>query len=134
MEEITSNDGKAIAYIFRKNFTEDGGIHFVPQEHFPLQLGVNVYKAGTSIKAHVHLDREITLTKIQEVLHIDEGNVRVNLYDESGVWFRSENLTTGDTIFLVAGGHGLEILSHTKIIEVKQGPYEGKLVDKKVIE
>jgi hypothetical protein len=40
-------------------------------------------------------------------------------------------MNMGDTILLIAGGHGFDILEDSKIIEVKQGPYEGAEQDKK---
>lgn len=51
-----------------------------------------------------------------------------------GKKIRAVELLTGDTIFLVDGGHGFEMLEDTKIIEVKQGPYLGKDEDKRMIE
>ena len=132
MEEIKSDDGKIIAIVVRKEFSKDG-INFVSKEDFPLQLGINSYKNGSKIKPHFHIEKEITINKIQEVIHIESGRTIVNLYDLNGKEIKSVELSTGDTIFLVDGGHGFEILEDTKIIEVKQGPYFGKDKDKRMI-
>ena len=40
----------------------------------------------------------------------------------------------GDTIILLAGGHGFNILEDTKMIEVKQGPYLSQAEDKVLLE
>jgi len=133
MEEIKSNDGKIIAIVVNKDFKKNG-INFVSKKEFPLQLGVNSYKKEYKIKPHFHIGEKIIINKIQEIVHIENGKVIVNLYDLSGKKFKSIVLSMGDTIFFIDGGHGFEILEDTKIIEVKQGPYFGKDKDKRIIE
>ena len=39
-------------------------------------------------------------------------------------------LNSGDTVLLLTGGHGFNLLEDSKIIEVKQGPYGGVDEDK----
>jgi hypothetical protein len=133
MEEIKSDDGKIIAIVVKRDFEKDG-VNFISKEDFPLQLGISSYKKGNTIKAHFHIEKEIRINKIQEVVHIKSGRTRVNLYDLNGKKFKSVELSEGDTIFFVDGGHGFEMLEDTKIIEVKQGPYFGKDKDKRMIE
>ena len=40
----------------------------------------------------------------------------------------------GDTIILLADGHGFNILEDTKMIEVKQGPYLSQAEDNEMLE
>ena len=133
MEEIKSDDGKIIAIVVRRDFKKDG-VNFVSKEDFPLQLGISSYKKNNRIKAHFHIEREIKVNKVQEVVHIESGRTIVNLHDLNGKEFKSIELSTGDTIFFVDGGHGFEMLEDTKIVEIKQGPYFGKDKDKRGIE
>ena len=133
MEEIKSDDGKIIAIVVKREFEKDG-VNFVSKEDYPLQLGISSYKQGATIKAHFHIEKEIMVNKIQEVVHIESGRTVVNLYDLNGKKFKSVELSDNDTIFFVDGGHGFEMLEDTKIIEVKQGPYFGKDSDKRMIE
>jgi len=133
MEEIKSDDGKIIAIVVKREFEKDG-VNFVSKQDFPLQLGISSYKKGATIKAHFHIEKEIRINKIQEVVHIKRGRTMVNLYGLDGKKFKSVELSEGDTIFFVDGGHGFEMLEDTKIIEVKQGPYFGKDKDKRMIE
>jgi hypothetical protein len=133
MEEIKSDDGKVIAIVIKRDFKKDG-VNFVSKEDFPLQLGVSSYKKGEEIKAHFHIKKEIVINKIQEVVHVESGKTIVNLYDLNGIKFKSVELSAGDTIFFADGGHGFEVLEDTKIIEVKQGPYFGRGMDKRMIE
>lgn len=133
LEEISSDDGVVLALVIRKGFKKDG-INFVSQPTSPLQLGVNSYKKGDTIKSHVHKDIKITITKLQEMLYIKSGKAVVNLYTPNRKLFKSFDLSAGDLIFLIDGGHGLEMVEDTTIIEVKQGPYLGKNHDKILIE
>jgi hypothetical protein len=133
LEEITSACGQIIAIVIKKDFKKSG-INFISKNDFPLQLGINSYAKGSKIKPHVHLDREVRIRSLQEVVYIKNGTILVNLYDSNRLLFKSFKLSTGDLIFFVSGGHGFEILKDSTIIEVKQGPYFGKDQDKTMIE
>jgi len=133
MEEIKSGMGEVVALIIHSD-DESDGVNFLSKEDYPLQLAVSLYDKGMSVMPHIHLRQDITINNIQEVVHIDRGKARVNLYDSEGNKITSRDLSGGDTIFLISGGHGLEILEDTKVIEVKQGPYLGKDRDKQMIE
>jgi hypothetical protein len=132
IEEIRSAEGKTLAWVVRSGYSPPG-VHFVGGPEHPLQLGVNTYRKGGEVKPHLHLPREAVIREVEEVVHVDRGLVSVDLYDPSGVKARTLDLSTGDTLFFVAGGHGIRILGDTRIIEVKQGPYPGKDDDKKYL-
>jgi len=131
-EEIKHKD-KLIAIILRKNFTSEKTVFF-SSPSFSQQLGYIVYKKGGIIKAHFHreVSREIVLT--QEVLFIKKGKLIVNFYTNNKEYITSKELNAGDTIFLCGGAHGFKMLEDTEMIEVKQGPYSGKEIDKEVFE
>ena len=133
MHEINSVDGKTIAIVVKSDFSREG-VNFISKEDFPLQLGISSYKQGERIKSHFHLNKDLTIKCVQEVVHLESGHVVVDLYDLDGEKVESVELTSGDTIFFVNGGHGFLILENTKLIEVKQGPYDGKNKDKRMIE
>ena len=133
MERIESDDGQTIAIIVRKQFNKDG-INFISENHYPLQVGINTYKKTEKIKPHSHLNRELTVKTTQEVVYIKKGKAKLDLYDKNSTKFKSLTLSAGDLVFFVSGGHGFEIKEDTTIIEVKQGPYNGKSKDKVMIE
>ena len=56
---------------------------------------------------------------------IRKGRLRVDFYDEEQRYLESRILEAGDTILLITGGHGFEVLEEVEMIEVKQGPYVG---------
>ena len=132
MEEIRSGDGKALAWVVRADYSPPG-VHFVGGPEHPIQLGVNTYQAGEEVRPHIHLPRETVVREAEEVVHVDRGQVSVDLYDPSGKKVRTLGLVSGDTIFFVGGGHGLRAIGDTRIIEVKQGPYQGQAHDKKYL-
>lgn len=132
MEEICSNDGRTLAWVVRSGFSPPGA-HFIGGAEHPLQLGVNTYRSGEAVRAHIHLPRETVIREVEEVVHVDHGRVSVDLFDPSGTKERTLELSSGDTILFVAGGHGIRVMEDTRIIEVKQGPYSGKVHDKKFI-
>ncbi len=133
MEEVKSSDGKTVAIVVRKDFKKDG-INFITQDSFPLQLGVNSYKKGATIKAHIHKNKLTSIHDLQEVILVKEGKTTVKLYDSQKTLLKTLDLSAGDLIFLASGGHGFEILEDTTLMEVKQGPYLGKTNDKEVFE
>ncbi len=133
LEEIKSNDGLTIAIVVRKGFKKKG-INFVSNTDYPLQLGINSYQAGHVIENHLHQTREVLINNVQEVLFFKRGAAIVSLFDRSKKFVKSMELSAGDLIFFVDGGHGFQMLKDTVLIEVKQGPYFGKDLDKVIIE
>ena len=127
-EEI-EHKNKLIAIIIKSNYSSDKTVFFSPPS-FSQQLGYLRHNKGGSIKAHFHKEvrREIILT--QEVLFIKEGKVKIDLYTIEKEYITSRELAGGDIIFLCTGGHGFKILEDSEIIEVKQGPYSNREIDK----
>ncbi len=132
LEKVTSEDGSLIAIIMHAEETKEG-TNFLSEKSFPLQLAVSSYNRGTMLKPHIHLKKEVLIREIQEIVHVESGCAKVDLYDSQGKWFKCVELSCGSTIFFVAGGHGFSMLEDTKLIEVKQGPYLGKEFDKVMI-
>lgn len=114
-----------LALIVRANYIAPG-ISFVTENESVLQIGVLCWPPGHVIDSHSHNPLERSIDSTQEVLFIRSGLVRLDLYDEDQTYVCSRELATGDVVFLCGGGHGLEILEQSDIIEVKQGPYLGE--------
>lgn len=113
-----------IALIIRAEY-ERPGIQFFTPANFSQQVAAMTRPKGHKIVAHVHnlLVRQVLYT--QEVLIIRRGKVQVNLYSSTREFIEAKILNTGDVILLCGGGHSLEMLEETSMIEVKQGPYAG---------
>ena len=129
-EEI-KHKNKLIAIIIKSNYSSDKTIFFSPPS-FSQQLGYLRHNKGSNIKAHFHKEvrREIILT--QEVLFIKKGKIKIDLYTIKKEYITSRELNSGDVAFLCSGGHGFKILKDSEIIEVKQGPYSNREIDKEL--
>jgi len=133
IEEIRDREGEVIAIIVRSGYYPTG-VSFVSRPEWPLQLGVSTYVPSQVVRPHSHNRRRITVESVQEVLHIDTGRVRVDLFDRGDRPAGTAALSAGDTILFVQGGHALEAGEESRIIEVKQGPYESLASDKRMLE
>jgi len=133
LEEIKSSNGLTIAIVVKKGYKKEG-VNFVTKSEYPLQLAISSYKAGYKIKNHLHQNREITVNKVQEVVYLKSGEALVSLFGEDKQLVRTLKLSAGDLVFFANGGHGFKMSKDTVIIEVKQGPYFGKNLDKVIIE
>ena len=51
--------------------------------------------------------------------------MKIDFYNNNKDFLDSRVLSSGSVILLALGGHGLEMLEDSEIIEVKQGPYAG---------
>jgi mannose-6-phosphate isomerase-like protein (cupin superfamily) len=124
IERITNGDA-LLAIIVSHRFREPG-IHFFTTTDLSQQLAFMRHPAGKVIAPHFHnpVPREVQFT--QEVLFIKRGRLRVDFYDEDRCHLESRILEVGDTIMLVSGGHGFEVLEDVEMMEVKQGPYAGE--------
>lgn len=125
--------GRAYALVLRADATSHEKYNFLTGPESPLQLGMNFYEAGETIKAHYHLPRQLVTTQINEFILIGEGKTTLTLFDaDDQTPFVELLLETGDMVLLLAGGHGFKVHERTKIVEIKQGPYDGKSKDKVV--
>ena len=125
VESVTSDSGHVLAMIIPAG-VKSTGIHFITGDESAHQIGVLNWPGGHVIDAHIHNPLTRTIDSTQEVLFIRSGRVRMDLYDMEKNYQCSRELVSGDTVFLVAGGHGFEILEDADIVEVKQGPYLGE--------
>lgn len=125
MIERIHYEGSLLALIVPSAFKEPG-IHFVTPPDLSQQLAYISHPAGKTIEAHFHnpVPREVHYS--QEVLFIRKGRLRVDIYGADCCYVESRILEAGDTILLISGGHGFEVLEEVEMIEVKQGPYVGE--------
>jgi hypothetical protein len=131
--EIFRAGEQVLAILVRANATSSDKYNFLTQQSEPLQLGMSFYKKGEKIATHTHLPRDIHVQRVQEMIVIGEGRTRLSLYDDARAKVAETELEKGDIVLLASGGHGFDVLEDTKIVEVKQGPYDGKAKDKVAI-
>ncbi len=120
------HNGRLLSIIIKANYKKEGIEFFTPNE-FSQQLAYMNRPKGYIIAPHIHnaILREVQFTK--EVLFIKRGKLKIDFYDDDKNYLESHILETGDVILLAYGGHGIEMLEETEMIEVKQGPYAGEM-------
>jgi mannose-6-phosphate isomerase-like protein (cupin superfamily) len=123
IEKIEQN-GEMLALIVRDEFSQPG-VNFFTPHNLSQQLAYMRHPAGKRIAAHVHRPIARRVDYTQETLFIKRGRLRVDFFDDDQKYLDSRELKAGDTILLVRGGHGFEVLEDIEMIEVKQGPYAG---------
>ncbi len=123
--EQIMHEGKLWAVIIRGGKAAPG-VHFMTPEDNALQVGKQLRIRGTLIAPHAHC--AVAAKKqdgfLQEVLHIERGRIKTVFYTDDGTAADECILEAGDTILLIQGGHGFEILEDTQMLEVKMGPYD----------
>lgn len=118
------HNGEMYALIVRNEYSHPG-ISFFTSGELSQQLAYMRHPAGKIIDAHFHNPVPRTVAYSQETLFIKRGRLRVDFFDEKQTYLESRELTAGDVILLIKGGHGFEVLEELEMIEVKQGPYAG---------
>ncbi len=108
------------------------GLSFFSEDGDFVQVGVWGYDRGTKLQPHVHNEVKREIPRTQEVVFIRNGRVAASIFDEAGTFVERLELGSGDTLILLKGGHGYEILEDgTQVLEVKNGPYPRAEVDRR---
>src|SRR5262249_44737226 len=90
-----------------------------------LQVGFVVYPAGGVIAPHRHVSFIRNIDRTCEVVVVRKGRCEVDIYYDDRRLVATGELTGGDLVILVRGGHGFRMVEDTILLEVKQGPYFG---------
>ena len=131
-EKITDGD-LILAVVIRGSDWEEG-LNFASDEGDYVQVGTWHYSKGKEAAPHIHLIAPREALRTQEVVFVQNGRIRANICSEKEEFLKSVELGKGDTIILLNGGHGYEVLEDgTRVLEVKNGPYPGAERDRKRI-
>jgi hypothetical protein len=130
--ENIEKDGRILAIVLRSS-KPDSVVEFITPAEFSLQLGVHIRKEGDYVKAHEHTEFDNPKkSSVQDILIVKKGKISVGLYYQDRL-FRDVILSQEDAI-IISTGHNVKFLEDTEMIEIKQGPYRGKEVEKKFLE
>jgi hypothetical protein len=131
-KEVIMVDDKRLAIVVRK---KEGGqpLSFYTPDDFPFQLGVHNRPAKEHIQAHKHVPfTNIQEMPAQEFFYIESGKVEVGIFHDDKP-YKKVVLNQGDMMVLNCA-HNVVFLEDSKMIEIKQGPYRGKEVEKQYID
>ena len=122
--ELIYDGEKPLAYVIRRD-AQSPGTDFFTSDDSGFQGGFVVYPAGGRVEAHAHLPVVRTVVGTSELLVVRTGRCFVDLYSDERRLIATRELTSGDAVLSVAGGHGFRMIEDTVLLEVKQGPYGG---------
>lgn len=89
----------------------------------PLQVMAIKRRAGEAVPPHWHVPKKRITSRAQECLVIRKGKIKVSLFGPDQKLFKHLYLKTGQALVVLRGGHGVEYLEPTEIIELKNGPF-----------
>lgn len=122
--EIVSDGDEALAYFVRADWSPDK-TQFLTPDHLGQQMGMIVYGAGQAIPPHLHLPVVREVHGTSECIVVRKGSCLIDIYDRHKRMLCTRELSTGDIVLLLGGGHGFRMTEDTVLFEVKQGPYVG---------
>lgn len=127
-------DGDSVLAIVIRDADWKDGLNFISADGDYQQVGIWGYHKGQKLAPHIHLTQPREVLHTQEVIFVKDGRLRADIYTEKEQFLKSVELSSGDTIILLNGGHGYEILEdNTRVLEVKNGPYIGAEKDRRRI-
>lgn len=123
--------GKMLAIMLKK----DGdlmsyGTKFLTPEWSQQQVGFIKRDDGFEVPWHTHRKQERSASETAEVLVVLKGKIQVKVCNSSGKFCGSLVAHQGDIVVLMLGGHSIEFLMDSELLEVKTGPYVGRANDK----
>ena len=133
MIETIELNGIRYAEIIRADVRVEKTTFFSPPES-SFQFGLLAHTAGFFEPPHYHQPFKREISDLQQMFVVQRGLVAVQLYDESGKFFREVTLRAGDAIVLIHGVHSLRVIEDMQCISVKQGPFLGTDFDKVNVE
>lgn len=122
--EQIADGGCVLAIVLRAALSPERTT-FVTPDDYRQQVGFVVYEAGGEVKRHVHKPIARSIVGTSEVVIVREGCCEVDIYNDNRELVAMRELSTGDVMIMVSGGHGFRMLEDTVLLEVKQGPYTG---------
>lgn len=108
------------------------GLNFYSNDNEFIQVGVWNYDAKKDLLAHIHNEVERKVMRTYETLYVMSGSLEAYIFDMSEKQIDSFVVKTGEILILLECGHGYKTLEdHTKVLEIKNGPYLGAEIDRR---
>jgi hypothetical protein len=123
-------DGILLARHIRPGDFQKGLAFYSENEEF-LQVGTWRYDNGHALRAHSHNTVQREITRTNEVVIVLQGLMAARIFDEERTLVTTVTVRQGEFLILMNGGHDYTILADdTRILEIKNGPFLGKDIDK----
>jgi hypothetical protein len=128
-DEVISAAGRLLAYRIAADVAP--GLQAYSDDGDFIQVLSWRYDQGKQLLPHIHNEVPRASTVTQEAVIVLSGSLEASVYDDNRQLVKTVELTAGETMVFLAGGHGYQILADdTRVIEVKDGPYPGAEADR----
>lgn len=120
--KIINNKGQILAIVYKGE-----GSGYLSPEYFPMQVGILNKKRNEKIDLHEHpkFDKLENLLS-QEILYVEKGRIKVGMYGKEKKKLFCEEILYPGNLIILNSPHEVDILEDSKIVIIKQGPYDFK--------
>src|SRR5205807_9405506 len=105
MVESIGRDGEVFCYVVRTD-SAPASTTFVTPDDAIQQVGFVVHNGGSEVRRHYHLPIERQIAGTPEVLIVRSGRCEMDVFDDAQQHVATRELTPGDVMVMVGGGHG----------------------------
>lgn len=89
-----------------------------------IQLLLMKRKKGHVVAKHTHKRIIKTTQQPQEAIVVIKGAIEASIFDEKGDLIEKKNITAGQCLLIIRGGHEVRIIEDALIYAFKDGPYK----------
>lgn len=134
MQEIKENE-IVLARLMKSEEIWKSGLSFFSQDEDFIQVGSWGYDKEKYLLPHIHNEVPRQCLWTQEVIFVKKGKIRAHIFGTKENKITDLDVSEGDVIILLRGGHGYTILEDgTQVLEIKNGPYVGADRDRRRFE
>jgi hypothetical protein len=119
--EIKSGN-RIFARVFDLALAKEGSFP-VTESSWPLQLLLMKRKKGHVVAKHMHKKIRKISKQPQEALVVIKGAIRASIFDRKGKLLAKKNISAGQCLLIVDGGHEVEMTKDSLVYAFKDGPY-----------
>ncbi len=119
--KITS--GKKIFALVADLSSAKEGTFPVTNPSWPLQLLLMKRKKGHVVLKHIHRKIRKIIQQPQEALVVIKGAIEAKIFDRKGKFIAKKNVSAGQCLLLVDGGHEVKFTKDSLIYSFKDGPH-----------
>ena len=120
--EYLSDEGNLLA-IFIPSQAATESIEFLTRPENEFQVGLMKRDENSQVKPHVHKLYKREINRTHEFLLVRAGSMKLSLFGLKNEPVHTLVMNNGDSVLLCSGGHSIDFLEPTLLLEVKQGPY-----------
>ncbi len=88
-----------------------------------IQLLLMKRKKGHVVAKHTHKKTLKTTEQPQEALVVIKGAIEVSIFDEKAELIEKKNITAGQCLLILRGGHEVRMIEDALIYAFKDGPF-----------